>query len=280
MGQLQMLFAKKMARKILYETLFTVAAFCITYFVLLQVDWMTLLNVEKVSKSTEKKLGELYWEFFKQTETEIIDDEVTLSIDSLLTKICTSNNIDKSKVKLHILNVNDINAFALPDNHLIVFSGLIETCENESELSAVLAHEIAHMELKHIMKKLITEFGISILLSSSNDRIANAELTKEIAKMLSTSAYSRNMEKEADLKGVDYLVNAEINPEGMANFFFMLSYFEPKVTKQLAWVSSHAESGERAKYILEYTKTKEVSVKSVLAEQTWNTMKEHIPVAK
>jgi hypothetical protein len=56
MEQLQMLFAKKMARKILYEALFTVAAFCITYFVLLQVDWMTLLNVEKVSKSTEKEI--------------------------------------------------------------------------------------------------------------------------------------------------------------------------------------------------------------------------------
>ncbi len=280
MEQLQMLFAKKMARKILYESLFTVAAFCIIYFVLLQADWITLLNVEKVSKSTEKKLGKLYWEFFKHTEAEIIDNEVVLPIDSLLTQICTSNNIDKSKVKLHVLNVSDINAFALPDDHLIVFSGLIETCENESELAAVLAHEIAHMELKHIMKKLVAEVGISVLLSSSNDRVASAELTKKIAKMLSSSAYSRNMEKEADLKGVDYLINAEINPEGMANFFFMLSYFEPEATKQLAWVSSHAESGERAKYILKYTKTKDVSVKAILAEQTWSTMKEHISTVK
>jgi predicted Zn-dependent protease len=199
-----------------------------------------------------------------------------LPVDSLLTKICTSNNIDKNKIKLHVLKVSDINAFALPDNHLIVFSGLIETCQNESELAAVLAHEIAHMELKHIMKKLVAEVGISVLLSSSNDRIASAELTKEIAKMLSSSAYSRNMEKEADLKGVDYLINAEINPEGMADFFFMLSYFEPEATKQLAWVSSHAESGERAKYILEYTKTKEISVKPILSEQTWNRMKSRV----
>jgi len=262
-----------MTRKILYEALSVVAAFSITFIIMLQVDWMTLLNVEKVSKSTEKKLGELYWEFFKQTESEISDVEVVSPIDSLLSRICNSNDIDKSKIKLHILNVYDINAFALPDNHLIVFSGLIEACENEAELAAVLAHEIAHMELKHIMKKLIAEVGLSVLLSSSNDHVAGAEISKEVAKMLSSSAYSRNMEKEADLKGVDYMVNAEINPEGMAEFFFMLSYFEPEATSQLAWVSSHAESGERAKYILEYCKAKEVTIKPVLSSHSWSKMK-------
>ncbi len=263
-----------MMRKILYEALTTIVAFSITFIVLLQVDWMTLLKVEKVSKSTEKKLGELYWEFFKQTEVEIASDEVVLPIDSLLKRICTSNNIDKSLIKLHVLAVNDINAFALPDNHLIVFSGLIETCENESELAAVLAHEIAHMELKHIMKKLVAEVGISVLLSSSNDRIAGAEITKEIAQTLSSSAYSRNMEKEADLKGVDYLSNAGINPNGMADFFFTLSYFEPKASKQLTWASSHAESGERALYISEYCKNKKVSIQQVLSFTSWNKMKE------
>ena len=83
-------FAKKMMRKIGYEALSVIAAFSITYLVLLQVDWMTLLNVEKVSESTEKKLGELYWEIFKQTEAEICDDEVVMPIDSLLSRICTS----------------------------------------------------------------------------------------------------------------------------------------------------------------------------------------------
>jgi len=258
-----------MMRKILYEGLSIVAAFSITFIVLLQVDWMTLLNVEKVSKSTEKKLGELYWEFFKQTETEISNEEVVLPIDTLLTRICTSNNIDKSRIKIHILEVYDINAFALPDNHLILFSGLIEACENESELAAVIAHEIAHMELRHIMKRLIAEVGLSVLLSSSNDHIGGAEMSKEVAKMLSSSAYSRNMEKEADLKGVDYLANAGIDPEGMANFFFMLSYFEPEETKQLAWVSTHSESGERAKYILDYIEDKEVSIRPVLTKQSW-----------
>lgn len=265
-----------MMRKILYEALTIVVAFSVTYIVLQQIDWMTLLNVGEISKSTEEKLGEVYWEFFKQTEAEISNDEVVLPIDSLLERICTSNTIDKNQIKLHVLAVDDINAFALPDNHLIVFSGLIETCENESELAAVLAHEIAHMELKHIMKKLIAEVGISVLLSSSNDRIAGAEITKEIAQTLSSSAYSRNMEKEADLKGVDYMANAGINPEGMANFFFTLSYFEPKSSKQLAWVSSHAESGERAEYILEYCKTKKVKKKTVLSPFSWERMKTHL----
>ena len=269
-------FAKKMMRKIGYEALSVIAAFSITYLVLLQVDWMTLLNVEKVSESTEKKLGELYWEIFKQTEAEICDDEVVMPIDSLLSRICTSNNIDKNKIKLHILNVSDINAFALPDNHLILFSGLIEACEKESELAAVLAHEIAHMELRHIMKKLIAEVGLSVLLSSSNDHVAGSELSKEVAKMLSTSAYSRNMEKEADLKGIDYMISANINPEGMAEFFFMLSSFEPEATKQLAWVSSHSESGERAKYILDYIKNKEIFTRLVLTMQSWENLKSAI----
>ncbi len=172
--------------------------------------------------------------------------------------------------------MDEINAFALPDNHLIVFTGLISTCNNESELAAVLAHEIAHMELRHIIKKLIAEIGISVLLSSSNDQLAGAEVSKEIAQLLSSMAYGRSIEKEADLKAVDYLVRANINPECMAEFFNKLSYYDPAGTKQLTWVSSHNESGERAKYILEYSNTKVFSISPVLSKNSWRDLQTKI----
>ncbi len=70
------------------------------------------------------------------------------------------NDIDRDKIKVHLLFKDEVNAFALPDGHLVIFSGLILESENPEELSGVLAHELAHIELNHVMTKLMREVGL------------------------------------------------------------------------------------------------------------------------
>jgi predicted Zn-dependent protease len=233
---------------------------------------MKIFKVQQVTDKTEQKLGELFWEVFKKSEKEVKNTLVVNSVDSIVTQVCKTNKIDRSKLKIHILDKEDVNAFALPNGHLIIYSGLILNSDNQEELVGVVCHEIAHIELNHVMKKLVKEIGLSVLISITTGN-SGAEVIRETAKMLSSSAFDRSLEKEADIKAVDYLVNANINPEPFADFLYKLSDTEHEAIKYLTWISTHPDSKDRAEYIIEYSKGKEKEYKSILSNETWDKLK-------
>ena len=171
-----------------------------------------------------------------------------------------------------MLNKDEINAFALPNWHLIIYSGLIHNSDNQEEFTGVISHEIAHIELNHVMKKLVKEIGLSVLISMTTGN-GGAEIIKETAKMLSSSAFDRNLEKEADIKAVDYLTTAKVNTEPFANFLYKLSDKEHEAPKYLTWISTHPDSRERAAYIVEYNKDKLTDYKPILSNETWEKFK-------
>lgn len=242
---------QSMSEKILKELVITVAIMAAVWFGLLQIDWVKVLKIQQKTQSTEEKIGDLFWDVMKHSDTEITAKSVIGPIDSMLEKICTSNSIDPKKIKLHLLRKDEINAFAIPNNHLVVYSGLINACESEEELCGVIGHELAHIEKKHVMNKLVKEIGLSVLISISGGN-GSAETIKSMIKLLSSSAYDRSLETEADLTAVDYLINAGIDPEPMANFMYRLSDQTKNIPKQLFWISTHPESKERAEEMVEH----------------------------
>jgi len=259
-------------KKIIIQGAITILLFFGTWYALKQIDWVKVLKVEKVTDKTEQELGDLFWEMFKKTEVENKNVHVVSAIDSIINHICKSNKIDRETIKVHVLNKDEVNAFALPNGHLIIYSGLIHNSDNQEELTGVICHEIAHIELNHVMKKLVKEIGLSVLISMTTGN-GGAEIIKETAKMLSSSAFDRNLEKEADIKAVDYLTTAKVNPESFANFLYKLSDKENEATKYLTWISTHPDSRERAKYIIEYSKNKLTDYKPILSIETWEKMK-------
>lgn len=265
----------KTMKKPIIQGIITILLFFGTWYALTQIDWMKIFKVQQVTDKTEQKLGELFWEIFKKSEKEIINTHVVYSVDSIVTHICESNKIDRNKIKIHILNKDEINAFALPNGNLIIYSGLILNSDNQEELTGVICHEIAHIELNHVMKKLVKEIGLSVLISMTTGN-SGAEVIKEAAKLLSSSAFDRSLEKEADIRAVDYLTIAKINSEPFANFLYKLSDKEHEATKYLTWISTHPDSKERAKYIVEYSKGKLTDYKAILTSETWVKMKEEL----
>ena len=240
-----------------------------------QIDWMTLFNVEEVSQSTEEKLGKLYWDIYSAIEHETKDKDIVVPVDSLLTRICDRNNIDRGKFKLHIMHNDDINAFALPDDHLVLFTGLIDDCENEAELCGVITHEMAHMQKGHIMKKLIKEIGLSMLISMTAGK-GNTDIAQKAIRVLSSTAYDRNLESDADLTGADYLMQADIDPEAFAAFLYRMSSREKDYPKQIFWISTHPGAEERAKAIIQYISDKEYEKKMILDSAQWSRLKLNI----
>jgi beta-barrel assembly-enhancing protease len=259
-------------KKPIIQGIITILVFFGSWYAFTQIDWLRIFKVQQVTDNTEKKIGDLFWEVFKNSEKEIKNTHVIHAVDSILTQICKANSIDKDKLKIHILNNSDINAFALPNGHLVVYSGLILNSDNQEELTGVICHEIAHIELNHVMKKLVKEIGLSVLISMTTGN-TSGEVVKETAKMLSSSAFDRSLEKEADIKAVDYLINAHVNPEPFADFLYKLSESDHEVTKYLTWISTHPDSKERAEYIVEYSKGKSTDFKPILSDETWIKMK-------
>lgn len=260
--------------KLLIKFLLLVAMFFATLFAMRQVDWMTVLNVKQVKKSTEEKLGELFWDMFRRSEDEIHSKKVYGAIDTLVTHLCRANKLDRKKFKLHVIDKDIVNAFTLPDDHLVVLTGLVAEAENEAELLGVMGHEIAHAEQRHVMKKLMKEIGLSVLISMTNG--GSGEVARQALQMLTSSAFDRELEREADLKAVDYLIAAEVDPEPFAHFLYRMSENEQDIPRQAFWLSTHPESRERAEAIIEYIKGKEIVKGRVLSEEQWTELKKAV----
>lgn len=261
-----------MSKRAIIQFLVLVVLFAGAYFGLSRINWVSVFKIKETANSTEQKLGEVYWDLFKSTEQEIIKPSIKNKLDSLVTFVCQKNKIDRSKIKLHLLQKDEINAFTLPDNYLVVYSGLITSSENEAELLGVLCHELAHIEKNHVMKKLVKEAGLSLLISITTGN-AGGQVITETAKVLSSTAYDRELEREADITSVDFLLKAGIDPEPFANFLYRLSESEKNTPKQAFWISTHPDSKERAESIVAYIKGKKIRKNSILSNSSWTKLK-------
>lgn len=262
-------------RKLIFQGIVSIGLFFGAWYLLMQLNWMRILHIQQATDKVQEELGDLFWDVFKQNDLEIKDVKIVQAVDSVILSICSANQINYKNIKLHILQKDEINAFALPNGHLIVFSGLLMHTDNVEQLAGVLGHEIAHIELDHVMKKLTNEIGFSVLFSLTTGN-KNPELVKQLAKSLSSTAFERKMEKQADIKSVDYLTKAFINPIAFSDFLLKLSEKDGPINEYLSWISTHPNSKERASYIRLYCKNKKNSFKSVISASTWEMMKEEL----
>jgi predicted Zn-dependent protease len=129
-----------------------------------------------------------------------------------------------------LLNSNIPNAFALPGGKIYVTAGMMRAMENEMQLSAVLAHEIAHVAARHNVKALQRQMGASVLVNVSS-RLANNDTTAQTVAELVTNLtylrYSRKDEHEADLLGANYMIKAGLDPWGIIEMLKVLERMSP-----------------------------------------------------
>ncbi|NEO92526.1 M48 family metallopeptidase [Moorena producens] len=154
-----------------------------------------------------------------------------------------------------VVRDNEINAFASVGGFVYVHTGLLKWVENEAELAAVIAHEIAHITSKHSIEKL-RQF-------IKNNNFSKIEY-KTIINLLEDIAFSlpqeRQHEYEADRKGLEMLHDAGYAPSGMTGFFQKLITIEKKSTNQPAMLRTHPETAKRLDTLNE-----------IINRKSWNT---------
>ena len=162
------------------------------------------------------------------------DPELSQYIQSLGTRI-TSGGLDSDFPFTFLLIMNpDVNAFALPGGIIAINSGLLALSQQESEVASVFAHEIAHVSQRHIARNFanaktfnvvsaLTFLG-SILAAAYSSELGQAAIvTTQAGIQQQQLAYSRSFEQEADRIGMQLLVSANIDPQGMPAFFERLN---------------------------------------------------------
>ncbi len=125
----------------------------------------------------------------------------------------------------------DINAFAGPDGHIGIHTGLFLTSQTESELASVLAHEIAHVTQQHLLQAwektqhlslpqaaLILATLVIGAATGSDAGLALAVGSQAILQQHQIN-FTRRHEQEADRIGIRLLAQADFNPHAMAAFF-------------------------------------------------------------
>lgn len=157
---------------------------------------------------------------------KILENEpLRLYVQGIINQILKSPAVKRKKVynyKVTLLDGDDvINAFCTPGGYIYVYTGLLKFLENEATLAAVLGHEIAHAEKRHVRQRMISAMGIEFVLKVLLQD--NSSLFKEIALgvagMLVLLQNSRSDELEADELGFAYLKTTPYY-EGSMSFFF------------------------------------------------------------
>jgi len=114
------------------------------------------------------------------------------------------------------------NALALPGGYIFISTGLLKTLGSESELAAVLAHEVAHVAEKHGLETTLRDRRISSLVDfgqALDKDVAQYRQFIDLAyQKLATEGYDQSYEWKADLAGTGYALRAGYQPEGLLPF--------------------------------------------------------------
>jgi predicted Zn-dependent protease len=240
-------------KKLFVLLLFIVIAFGGCYYIYSKINWSGLFGVKKITERVDEQLGDVFWKSYSAEMVEVKDRKVVLPILQMVDQLCSANGIKSSTIKIHVVENNEINAFAMPGRHLVVHTGLIDFADHQEEITGVIAHEIAHIESGHVVKKLGKEIGLSVILNLTLGDIGG-EVVRNALSTITSTAYDRSLEKEADLKAVDYMLAAKMNPTYLASFLEKLDK-QSQTPEVLQWVSTHPDSKERVRYINEKVKS-------------------------
>jgi len=154
-----------------------------------------------------------------------------------------------------VVNASDINAFALPGGYMYVNRGLIEAAQNEGQLAGVMAHEMAHIALRHgtsqASKAYLSQTGLGILggLISKDNRSTEQTIATLGGFGLNTLflKFSRTAEEQADITGVQMVAAAGYDPVDMVNFFNILANEQNRNPGKVEqFFSSHPAPANRA----------------------------------
>ena len=160
-----------------------------------------------------------------------------------------------------VVNEKSINAFALPGGPAFVHTGLISAADNEAQIAGVLAHEIAHVALRHgtnqASKANLIQLPAMLAGAAGGGSMLGqlAQIGVGLGANSMLLKFSRNAERDADLLGTRIMAAAGYNPIEMARFFEKLESQGGSRSNLEQFLSDHPNPGNRVKAVQEEIKS-------------------------
>jgi predicted Zn-dependent protease len=138
------------------------------------------------------------------------------------------------------------NAFALPGGSIVITDDMVELTESDEEVLAILAHEIGHVELRHVMRHVLQDSAVAVAAAAlAGDAATLSAAVTGLPTLLAQAEYSRDFEREADDYAFGLLIRHRITPEAFATAMERLEAdcgCDPGV---LDFLSTHPVTSER-----------------------------------
>ena len=189
----------------------------------------SMINIER-----ETQLGRSVYE--RLLDAGLVETHPLLDryINDLGYRLLTGIENRKRDYRFFIVRDDSINAFALPGGYIGINQGLIRLARTQHQLASVMAHEIAHVELRHGLDMMDKNSEVSnatilamlagLLLGSVDSNVGSAVMFGGMAGGQQAMVnFTRENEYEADRVGMDLLSRAQFDPEGMVEFFKIMS---------------------------------------------------------
>jgi predicted Zn-dependent protease len=210
-----------------------------------------------LSAQQERQLGEQIMRQIRAHRQFMDDPDVTDYISALGYRLVSVSPAPEQSFQFFLIDEPSINAFALPGGFIGTHTGLIVTAQSESELAAVLGHEIAHVTQRHIARLFqqqkqagmasLAALALAILAARSSPDLASAAIAgAQYANVQTQLNFTRDNEREADRIGIQILERAGFDPAAMPVFLDRLQRaYRVYETNAPSYVRTHPLTFER-----------------------------------
>ena len=200
-----------------------------------------------------------------EKEFELVSDPAQVArLATILERITDTLDVNYPW-QVKIIRREELNAFCLPGGYIYFFTGLIEKLRSDSEIAAVMAHEIAHITERHAMKQSARSSKLSIaslVLILATGGAAAPAIAAQLASIAIMNSYSIEYEQEADVKGVKMLIEAGYSPAAVVTVMETLMAEEIKTPLYNYGIyMSHPESRKRVEYLAKYLRDNSIPLK-------------------
>ena len=162
----------------------------------------------------------------------INDTETERVITELITPLATAADIPNGRLRVHIINSNEFNAFVMGGEDVYVYTGLLMQIKSPDALQAVVAHELGHTIGGHMAQMadrmgaemtrtmIIQALGIGLMAMGGDPSLGAGVLAGSggVAQQ-SMLAFTRDEERIADDMGLKLMIQAKLNPNGFIEVF-------------------------------------------------------------
>lgn len=124
--------------------------------------------------------------------------------------------------EINVINSKEVNAYCMPGGKIAVYSGIISSLNlTDDELAAVIGHEMAHALREHsreqVSQQIAADQALSLISALAGFSSTQESLANMASQLVMTLPFSRTMETEADIMGMELMARAGYNPEAAVN---------------------------------------------------------------